>query len=86
VFYALTDRAAVRGELELVVMTPRQLDEALAMEDENDPSRDVRILTAQREGFVIVRVAAPLPSLRAEAEATAKAVSCVIDGQGEGEG
>jgi uncharacterized membrane protein len=86
VFYALTDRAAVRGELELVVMTPRQLDEALAMEDENDPSRDVRILTPQREGFVIVRVAAPLPSLRAEAEATAKAVSCVIDGQGEGEG
>ena len=56
------------------------------MEDENDPSRDVRILTPQREGFVIVRVAAPLPSLRAEAEATAKAVSCVIDGQGEGEG
>lgn len=86
VFYALTDRAAVRGELELVVLTRRQLDEALAQDDESDPSRDVRIVAPRREGMVIVRVAAPLPSLRAQAEEAAKAVSCVIDATGEGEG
>ena len=50
VFYAVTDRAAVRGELELVVMTRRQLDEALAEEDEDEPSRDVRIVAPRREG------------------------------------
>ena len=86
VFYAVTDRAAVRGDLELVVLTRRQLDEALAEEDENEPSRDVRIVAPGTEGLVIVRVAAPLPSQRAQAEEAAKAVSCAIDAPGEGEG
>ena len=86
VFYALTDRAAVRGELELVVMTRRQLDEALAQDDESDPSRDVRIVAPRRQGLVIVRVAAPLRSLRAQAEEAAKTVSCVIDAADDGEG
>jgi uncharacterized membrane protein len=84
VFFAVTDRAAVRGELELVVMTRRQLDEALAAEDEESPSRDVRIVAPRREGYVMVRVVAPFPSYRQEAEATAKAVSCTIDNAGEG--
>jgi uncharacterized membrane protein len=75
VFFAVTDRAAVRGELELVVMTPRQLDEARAAEDVNEPSRDVRIVAPDEQGFVVVRVAAPLPSLRGQAEETAKAVA-----------
>jgi uncharacterized membrane protein len=79
VFFAVTDRAAVRGELEVVLMTRRQLDEALAAEDENEPSRDVRIVAPRLEGFVIVRVAAPFPSQRQEAEAAARAVSCTID-------
>jgi uncharacterized membrane protein len=84
VFFAVTDRAAIRGELELVVMTRRQLDEALAEEDEDEPSRDVRIVAPRREGLAIVRVAAPFPSQRKEAEETARAVSCTIDGLGEG--
>ena len=86
VFYALTDRAAVRGSLELVVMTRRQLDEALAEDDDAEPSRDVRIVAPRPEGLVIVRVAAPLPSLRMQAEEAAKAVSCVVETEGQGEG
>jgi uncharacterized membrane protein len=79
VFFAITDRAAIRGALDLVVMTRQQLDEALATEDEDEPSRDVRIVAPQREGFVAVRVLAAYPSLRQEAEAAAKSVSCTID-------
>jgi uncharacterized membrane protein len=79
VFFAVTDRAAVRGDLEIVVMTARQLDEARAAEDENEPSRDVRIIAPERQGFVVVRVAAPAPSLRAQAEESAKAVACTVD-------
>ncbi len=85
VFFAVTDRAAVRGELEIVVMTRRQLDEALAEEDEDEPSRDVRIVAPRQEGLIVVRAAAPFPSQRREAEEAAKAVSCAIDGA-EGEG
>jgi len=78
-FFAITDRAAVRGAVELVVMTRQQLDEALAEEDEDEPSTDVRILAPQREGLVVVRVLASFPSLREAAEAAAKSVSCTID-------
>jgi uncharacterized membrane protein len=79
VFFAVTDRAAVRGELEIVAMTARQLDEARAAEDENEPSRDVRIVAPEQRGFVIVRVVAPTPSQRPQAEESAKAVSCMSE-------
>lgn len=80
IFFALTDRAAVRGELEVVVMTAEQLDAARAQEEEGDaPVQDVRVVAPQTEGFVIVRVASPYPSLDVAAENAAKAVSCTID-------
>jgi uncharacterized membrane protein len=79
VFFAVTDRAAVRGSLELVVMTRPQLDEALAREDEDEPSRDVRIVSPSREGLVVVRVLAAFPSEREAATEAAKSVSCTID-------
>jgi uncharacterized membrane protein len=82
VFFAVTDRAAVRGELEIVAMTARQLDEARAAEDENDPSRDVRIVAPEQQGFVIVRVTAPSFSQRQQAEDAAKAVSCITEQNG----
>ena len=50
-----------------------------------DRSRDamivryVRIVAPEQQGFVIVRVAAPSPSLRPQAEEAAKAVSCTAE-------
>ncbi|MBO1019027.1 hypothetical protein IPV08_03470 [Methylobacterium sp. SD274] len=78
-FYAVTDQAAVRGALDLVILTRAQYDEALANEDENDVSRDVRIVATEREGFVVVRVVAALPSQRQAANEAVQAVSCTID-------
>jgi hypothetical protein len=60
-------------------MTRVQLDQALAEEDEDEPSTDVRIIAPQREGLVVVRVLAAFPSLREAAELAAKSVSCTID-------
>ncbi|MGO4704542.1 hypothetical protein AB4072_02040 [Microvirga sp. 2MCAF38] len=80
IFFAVTDRAAVRGELDIVIMTPEQLDAARAIQDDGETvSQDVRIVAPQTEGFVIVRVASPYPSLNTAAENTATAVSCTID-------
>ncbi|MBX9932973.1 MAG: hypothetical protein K2Y56_15770 [Methylobacterium sp.] len=78
-FYAVTDQAALRGSLDLVVLTRRQFDEALANEDENEVSRDVRIVATDRQGFVVVRVIAELPSQRAAANEAVQAVSCTVD-------
>jgi uncharacterized membrane protein len=82
VFYAVTDRAAVRGQLDLVVMTRRQYDEALAAEEQEAPSRDVRVIAPRREGFMIVRAVAPSASLRPQAEEVVRAVGCVAEGEG----
>lgn len=85
-FYAVTDQAAVRGALDLVILTRAQYDEALANEDENDVSRDVRIVATEREGFVVVRAVAALPSQRQAANEAVQAVSCTIDSPTEDAG
>jgi uncharacterized membrane protein len=82
-FYAVTDQAAVRGALDLVILTRAQYDEALANEDENEPSRDVRIVAPERQGYVVVRVIAALPSQRPAANDAVQAVSCTIDSPSE---
>ena len=82
-FYAVTDRAAVRGALDLVILTQRQLDELLAREEEDEPSRDVRIVAPTQRGFVIVRALADLPSERALADEAARSVACTIDAPSE---
>ena len=78
-FYAITDQAAVRGAIDLVLMTRRQFDEVLAQSDEDEVSRDVRVVAPAREGYVVVRVLAALPSQRAEADAAARRVACTLD-------
>ncbi len=81
IIFAVTDRAAVRGDLEIVVMTPEQLDEARMLDESGETTRqDVRVVSPQTEGFVIIRVASPYPSLNSTTEAVAKSVSCTIDG------
>lgn len=82
-YYAITDQAALRGTVELVIMTKRQFDEALAAADEDERNRDMRIIAPSREGFVSVRVLAALPSQQAQANEAARSVSCTIDGPDE---
>lgn len=76
VVYAVTDRAAIRGVLEFVVLTEEQLGERLDREDENDVVRELRIVSDAAQGLVVARVLAKLPSDRAEAEALATGVAC----------
>jgi uncharacterized membrane protein len=78
-FYAITDQAAVRGTLDLVVMTRRQFDEVLASSDEDEVSRDLRVVAPARQGYVVVRVLAGLPSQRAQADEAARSVACTLD-------
>ncbi len=78
-FYAVTDQAAVRGALDLVIMTRAQFDQALADDDENEPSRDVRIVAPDVRGFVVARVIAGLPSQRPGANEAVRAISCTTD-------
>lgn len=76
VLYAITDRAAIRGAVEFVVMTEEQRDERLASEDDETPARELRVVSDTPGGLVVVRVLAKTPSDREDAEALATGVAC----------
>ncbi len=76
VFYALTDRAATHGVIDAVLATPDDVRTLAAHDDEEDPSRDLRIAAPSPQGYVAMRVFSELPSLYPEAEADAKRLSC----------
>lgn len=76
VVYAITDRAAIRGVLEFVVMTEEQLDQRLARDEDGETTRELRVVSDTTQGLIVARVLAKLPSDRAEAEATATGVAC----------
>lgn len=79
VFYALNDRAAQRGVIDLVLLTRSQLDEALALDDEGDAPQDVRLLSPVSRGYVIARVLALQPGDMPAARVLASGLNCAPD-------
>ena len=75
-FYALTDRAATHGGVDAVLGTPQDVRALAAHDDEEAPSRDLRVAAPAREGYVMTRVFSELPSLYPEAAADAKRLTC----------
>jgi len=76
VLYAITDRAAIRGTLEFLVMTESQRDERIANDEEGETSRELRIVSDTEQGLIVARVLLRLPSDQADAEALATGVAC----------
>lgn len=76
VLYAITDRAAIRGVIEFLVMTEEQQDERIARDDENETVRELRIVSDTMQGVIVARVLAKRPSDRGDAEALATGVAC----------
>ena len=76
VLYAITDRAAIRGTLEFLVMTEAQRDERIAADEEGETSRELRIVSDTEQGLIVARVLLRLPSDKADAEALATGVAC----------
>jgi len=76
VLYAITDRAAIRGVIEFIVMTEAQQDERIARDDENEAVRELRIVSDTPQGLIVSRVLAKRPSDRADAEVLATGVAC----------
>ena len=75
-FYALTDRAGSHGAIEAVLASPDDVRAFAARDDEENPSRDLRIAAPDPRGYVMIRVFSELPSLYAEADADARRLTC----------
>jgi uncharacterized membrane protein len=78
-FYAMTDLAAHKGRIDIVVLTAQQLETVEAEDDEENPSQDLRLLAPMARGFVLIGALAALPSERADAEERVKSVSCGVE-------
>ena len=77
-YYALTDRAASRRKIDIVVLTAAQLESAEAKDNEDEPNQDLRLLAPQGEleGFILARALAPDASAFAEAQERVRAIRC----------
>ncbi len=76
VFYALTDRAAAKGVIEAVIVTPAQLRALVAADDEDNPSTDLRIVSPTVDGYAVRRVFSEAPGLYPAAEEEAQTLAC----------
>ena len=81
VFFALNDRAATRGVLDALVVTEEQSRALAAKDDEDEPVRDLRIVSATATGFVVIRALSEEPSLYPRAELAVRSLSCVNEAQ-----
>jgi uncharacterized membrane protein len=79
VYYAMTDRAATRGILEALVLTPEQLEAVEAGDAEDEQPQELRITAPSLEGFVLFRALATTPGLYPDIEAELKTIACGID-------
>lgn len=79
IFFAVTDRAAIEGMLDIVVMTQAQRDLFDAMEVEENERNTLRVVAPEREGFAIIRVLASLPSLTESAMREAGEAACTVE-------
>ena len=79
VFYSMSDLAAQQGKIDVVVLTPAQLEIAEANDDEDDSSQDLRLIAPETKGFVIISALAAYQSERAEAEERVKSVACTVE-------
>lgn len=75
-FYAMNDRGATRGRLEVVVATRDQLEEIEGRDSDDEPPQELRLLSPTPEGFFIARALAERPSLKSEAQTRIMSISC----------
>ena len=75
----MTDLAAQQGKIDVVVLTPEQLEIVEADDDEDDPSQDLRLIAPETKGFVVISALAAYPGERPEAEERVKSVACGVE-------
>ncbi len=76
IFYTLTDRAAAKGRMDALIVTPEQLRVLQSRDDEDNPSEDLRIVSPTKVGFVMMRALSQSPDDLASAAVEAAAMTC----------
>ena len=76
IFHSLADKAATQGVLEAVVASPQQMAAITDLDSDDDPVQEIRIISRDVTGLVIIHALAPAPSQRPEIEQILRQASC----------
>lgn len=77
IFYSMTDRAALHGAIDIRLVTPAQLEEVTAGDDEDAGlPEELRLKSPTTSGLMVATALIARPSERADAEARIKAIEC----------
>lgn len=75
-FYATTDRGGLRGRIDVVLLTKNQLEALEALDAEDEPLQELRLLAPTREGFVLAGSLALDPGDYDAARMRLSSISC----------
>jgi len=79
VFFAVTDRGAVKGSVEALIGTDAQIQQIEDADDENATVSELRVRAPSPDGVALVRALAPDRSSHTSAAATVGAATCAIE-------
>jgi uncharacterized membrane protein len=74
--HALTDRAATRRQLAIVLATPQQIRQLESQDPDDEPVQDLRLRINGNEGVVVIRALAQRDTERAGLQALLGRASC----------
>ncbi len=81
VYFSVTDQAADKGQINLVLGTQSQIDDIGANDDPDHPSPDLRVVSPHHRGYALFHVLISQPDQRAEAQALLKEAVCRPDSE-----
>jgi uncharacterized membrane protein len=76
IFYATTDRSALRGKIDIAIVNASQLEALEANDPEDEPPAELRLLAPGTNGFVLIRALAERPNELPKADGRVTSVTC----------
>ena len=79
VFHSMSDRGAIKGAIDLVILTPAQLATLEAYDKEDELPSELRVSAPSPRGFVLLRAFAPQAGDRIKAQERLSSLACGTD-------
>ncbi len=81
VYFSVTDQAAIKGQISLVLGTQSEIDDIEANDDPDKPTPDLRVTSPTLTGYALFRILISQPGQRAEAQTLLSHAVCRADSE-----
>ena len=82
VFHSMTERGAIKGVIDLLILTPEQLTKLEAYDREDELPSELRVSAPSPKGFVLLRAFAPQAGDVLLAQERLRSITCGVDVSG----